>query len=124
MDKVYFTTASAPCRLKIGEETDGTPVYHDFETKAALKAWKTARLVRRILRAESNTYLRLRGVVGKVGFKFQSGEPNSVQSAIRVKMVRITLSVEYVEDVAVTDGVVDWDMAGIITDESGRVIFG
>lgn len=96
----------------------------DFGTKASLKAWKTARLVRRILRAESNTYLRLRGVVGKVSFKFQSGEPNSVQSAIRVKMVRITLSVEYVEDVAVTDGVVDWDTAGIITDESGRVIFG
>lgn len=104
--------------------TGNTSSTADFGTKASLKAWKTARLVRRILRAETNTYLRLRGVVGKVGFKFQSGEPNSVQSAIRVKMVRITLSVEYVEDVAVTDGVVDWDMAGIITDESGRVIFG
>lgn len=104
--------------------TGNTSSSADFGTKAALKAWKTARLVRRILRAESNTYLRLRGVVGKVSFKFQSGEPNNVQSAIRVKMVRITLNVEYVEDVAVTDGVVDWDMAGIITDESGRVIFG
>ena len=27
---------------KIGEETDGTPVYHDFETKAALKAFNDA----------------------------------------------------------------------------------
>ena len=41
-NQINFTTASAPCRLKIGEETDGTPVYHDFETKAALKAFNDA----------------------------------------------------------------------------------
>ena len=29
-------------RLKIGEEEDGTPVYHDFETKAQLKAFNDA----------------------------------------------------------------------------------
>lgn len=102
--------------------TGNTSSTADFGTKASLKAWKTARLVRRILRAETNTYLRLRGVVGKVSFKFQSGEPNSVQSAIRVKMVRITLSVDYVEDVEISEGVVDWDIMGIITDEKGRII--
>lgn len=101
--------------------TGNTSSTEDFGTKAALKAWKTARLVRRILRAESNTYLRLRGVVGKVGFKFQSGEPNNPRSALRVKMVRITLSVDYVEDVEITSGVIDWEIAGIITDEHGRV---
>lgn len=102
--------------------TGNTSSTADFGTKASLKAWKTARLVRRILRAETNTYLRLRGVVGKVSFKFQSGEPNSVQSAIRVKMVRITVSVDYVEDVEISEGVVDWEIMGIITDEKGRII--
>lgn len=96
----------------------------DFGTVASKKAWKTARLVRRILRAEPNTYLRLRGVVGKVDWKFQSGEPASPQSAIRVKMVRITLTIDYVEDVEVTQGIIDWDIEGIITDDSGRVLFG
>ena len=41
-NQINFTTATAPCRLKIGEEQDGTPVYHDFETKAALKAFNDA----------------------------------------------------------------------------------
>ncbi|MBQ6782301.1 MAG: hypothetical protein IJP62_13910 [Treponema sp.] len=102
--------------------TGNTASDEDFGTKAALKAWKTARLVRRILRAEPNTYLRLRGVVGKVGFKFQSGEPNNPRGAIRVKMVRITLSVDYVEDVEISQGVIDWEIVGIVTDETGRVI--
>lgn len=38
-NQINFTTATVPCRLKIGEEEDGTPVYHDFETKAQLKAF-------------------------------------------------------------------------------------
>lgn len=104
--------------------TGNTSSTADFGTKASLKAWKTARLVRRILRAETNTYLRLRGVVGKVGFKFEAGEPNQTQSAIRVKLVRITLSVDYVEDVEITDGILDWDIVGLVTDEKGQVIFG
>ena len=41
-NQINFTTATAPCRLKIGEEADGTPVYHEFETKAALKAFNDA----------------------------------------------------------------------------------
>ena len=41
-NQINFTTATAPCRLKIGEEADGTPVYHDFETKAQLKAFNDA----------------------------------------------------------------------------------
>ena len=41
-NQINFTTASAPCRLKIGEEADGTPVYHDFETNAALKTFNDA----------------------------------------------------------------------------------
>lgn len=41
-NQINFTTATAPCRLKIGEEEDGTPVYHDFETKAQLKSFNDA----------------------------------------------------------------------------------
>lgn len=96
----------------------------EFSFKAAQRAWKVARLVRRILRAEANTYLRLRGIVGRVTWSFQAGEPSDTRSAIKVKMVRATLTVDYVENVAITEGVVDWEVAGIITDENGRVIVG
>ena len=41
-NQINFSQATAPCRLKIGEEEDGTSVYHDFETKAALKAFNDA----------------------------------------------------------------------------------
>ena len=41
-NQINFTTATAPCRLKIGEEEDGAPIYHDFETKAQLKAFNDA----------------------------------------------------------------------------------
>jgi len=41
-NQINFSQATAPCRLKLGEESDGTPVYHDFETKAALKAFNDA----------------------------------------------------------------------------------
>jgi hypothetical protein len=39
-------------------------------------------------------------------------------------MVRITLTVEYAEDVAITGGVLDWNTVGLITDENGQVIVG
>lgn len=38
-NQINFSQATAPCRLKIGEEEDGSPVYHYFETKTALKAF-------------------------------------------------------------------------------------
>lgn len=41
-NQINFTTATAPCRLKIGEEEDGTPVYHEFGSKAELKAFNDA----------------------------------------------------------------------------------
>ncbi len=41
-NQINFSQAAAPCRLKIGEETDGTPVYHEFGTKADLKAFNDA----------------------------------------------------------------------------------
>ena len=41
-NQLNFTNATAPVTLKIGEQEDGTPVYHDFDTKAALKAFNDA----------------------------------------------------------------------------------
>lgn len=96
----------------------------EFSFKAAQRAWKTARLVRRILRCEANTYLRLRGIVGRVAWSFQAGEPSNTRSAIKVKMVRVTLTIDYVENVAITEGELDWDIVGIVADETGRVHFG
>lgn len=41
-NQINFSQASAPCSIKIGEYEDGSPVYVDFETKAALKAFNDA----------------------------------------------------------------------------------
>ena len=86
--------------------TGNTSSSEDAGTKASLKAWKTARLVRNIIGAEPYTYLSLQGVVtGRDMTSFQAGEPANSTSAIRVKMIRITLEVTYIEDVAITGGV-------------------
>lgn len=103
--------------------TGNTAIDGDFGAKATLKAWKTARIARQILRAETNTYLRLRGIVGRVSFQFQAGEPNKAQSAIRVKMVRITLTVDYVEFVPITEGNGIELIGAKISDCDGRVLF-
>ena len=40
-NQLNFSTAIAPVNLKIGEQADGTPVYHDFETaKQLANFWK------------------------------------------------------------------------------------
>lgn len=104
--------------------TGNTDSDGDKGMKASLKAWKTARLVRRILRAETNTYLRLRGVVGGVSLSFQSGEPAGIQSAIRVKMVRITAEVDYTENVEITSGPGVEVISMTVKDETGEVIIG
>lgn len=38
-NQINFSQATTPVTLKIGEEEDGTPVYHQFDTKASLKAF-------------------------------------------------------------------------------------
>lgn len=68
--------------------------------------------------------MRLRGIVGRVAWSFQAGEPSNTRSAIKVKMVRVTLTIDYVENVAITEGELDWDIVGIVADETGRVHFG
>ena len=100
----------------------GNTATTDMGNKAGLRAWKAARLIRRILRAESNTYLGLRGIVGKVSWNFQAYNPGDTQSVLRMRIVRITLSVDYVEYVEIASGITDWEVYGIITDENGRVL--
>lgn len=106
--------------------TGNTSSSEDAGTKASLKAWKTARLVRNIIGAEPYTYLSLQGVVtGRDMTSFQAGEPANSTSAIRVKMIRITLEVTYIEDVAITGGVL-FELGGTLTisDKDGHVFVG
>ena len=106
--------------------TGNTSGSEDAGTKASLKAWKTARLVRNILGAEPYTYLGLQGIVtGRDLTSFQAGEPANSTSAIRVKMVRVTLEVTYIEDVEITGGVL-YELGGTLTisDDDGHVIIG
>lgn len=41
-NQLNFTNATAPVTLKIGEQEDGTPVYHDFENSEQLTDFRTA----------------------------------------------------------------------------------
>ena len=41
-NQLNFTNAVAPVTLKIGEQEDGTPVYHDFENAEQLTDFRTA----------------------------------------------------------------------------------
>jgi hypothetical protein len=41
-NQLNFTNATAPVTLKIGEQEDSTPVYHDFENSEQLADFRTA----------------------------------------------------------------------------------
>ena len=41
-NQLNFTNATAPVTLKIGEQEDGTPVYHDFENSEQLADFRAA----------------------------------------------------------------------------------
>jgi hypothetical protein len=41
-NQLNFTNATAPVTLKIGEQEDGTPVYHDFKNSEQLTDFRTA----------------------------------------------------------------------------------
>ncbi len=100
--------------------TDGNA---DAGMRAAQKAWKTARIVRNILCAENNAYFKLRGIVtGRDIVQFEAGSPTNPQSAMRVKIVRITLNVDYIEDVAMSESENLELIRAAISDEDGRVL--
>lgn len=100
--------------------TDGDA---DAGMRATKKAWKTARIVRNILCAENNAYFKLRGIVtGRDIVKFEAGNPTNPQSATRVKIVRITLNVDYIEGVAMSESEELELIRAAISDEDGRVL--
>jgi hypothetical protein len=41
-NQLNFTNATAPVTVKIGEQEDGTPVYHEFENSEQLTDFRTA----------------------------------------------------------------------------------
>ena len=95
----------------------------DAGMRASLKAWKTARIVRNILCAENYAYFKMRGVVdGRDIVKFEAGNPANTNSAIKVKIVRITLNVDYIEGVAISEGEGLELIDAKISDKDGRVL--
>lgn len=100
--------------------TDGDA---DAGMRATKKAWKTARIVRNILCAENNAYFKLRGIVtGRDIVRFEAGNPANPQSSMRVKIVRITLNVDYIEGVAMSECEQLELIHAAISDEDGSVL--
>ena len=95
----------------------------DAGMRASLKAWKTARIVRNILCAENYAYLKMRGIVdGRDIVKFEAGNPANANAAVKVKIVRITLNVDYIEGVAISEGEELELFDAKISDKDGRVL--
>lgn len=91
---------------------------------AVIKAWKLARCIRRILKSDHYTYLKLRGIVSKKSIlSMQGGYPAGMEnSAVKVAVVRIVLEVTYDEEAPRTTGPGIEVMPVIISDENGQVV--
>jgi hypothetical protein len=73
-----------------GEEWD--------EKAAAARAWKAARIIRRILMSDNYAYLGLRGLVGSRNIiSIETGVPENGGDALTVVTARITLEVQFME---------------------------
>lgn len=91
--------------------------------RASTKAWKLARCIRRILKADAYTYLRLRGVVSRVKItSMTAGVPNLADSAAKVVIVRITVEVAYNEQAERTTGPALELLPMKILDDNGQVL--
>jgi hypothetical protein len=107
---------------------DCAAVGNDFQaayddTRAALRAWKLARVVRRIIMSDQYAYLGLRGTTGsRIITSLEAGSPNNQgDSALAFIVIRITLEVEYlersIESPVVTLERIDYD----VIPETGQV---
>jgi hypothetical protein len=93
------------------------------EKAAARRAWKAARVIRRILMSEQYTYLGLRGVVGsRVVSSIETGTPDMESAALAVVAARITLEVQFVELSINTSGPIIEEIDFDIDPSSGEVI--
>lgn len=91
---------------------------------AVIKAWKLARCIRRILKSDHYTYLKLRGIVSKKSISSrQGGYPAGMEnSAVKVAVVRIVLEVTYDEEAPRTTGPGLEIMPVSIGNDKGQVI--
>lgn len=103
--------------------TGNTESGENAAMRASLKAWKATRIVRNILCAENYAYFKMRGIVsGRDIVKFEAGNPANASAALRVKIVRITLNVDYIEGVAISEGEGLELVDAKISDKDGRVL--
>jgi hypothetical protein len=93
------------------------------EKAAARRAWKAARIIRRILTSEQYAYLGLRGVVGsRVVSSIETGTPDMESAALAVVAARITLEVQFVELAINTSGPIIEGIDFTIDPSSGEVL--
>ena len=65
---------------------------------AAVRAWKAARIVRRIVMSDQYVYLGMRGTVGSRNVvSMEAAVPENGGDAVTTVLVRITLEIEYLE---------------------------
>jgi hypothetical protein len=86
--------------------TFGADAGEDWNEKsAAIRAWKAARVIRRILMSEQYTYLGLRGIVGsRLITSIETGIPENGGDALTVVTARIILEVQFMERSIATSG--------------------
>jgi hypothetical protein len=97
-----------------GEERD--------DCAAAARAWKAARVIRRILMSEQYLYLGLRGVIGGRLIKsIETGVPENGGAAFTIITARITLDVQFIEQAIGTTGPIIEEIHFTVEPESGEV---
>jgi hypothetical protein len=80
------------------------------EKSATFRAWRIARVARRILMSDAYTYLDLRGTVGsRTVISMEAGAPEKTErekdAALAFVVVRITLEVQFMECFIAHDGI-------------------
>jgi hypothetical protein len=80
------------------------------EKSATFRAWRIARIVRRILMSDAYTYLGLRGTVGsRVIVSMEAGAPEKTEiekdAALAFVVVRMSLEVQFLECFIVNNGI-------------------
>jgi len=93
------------------------------EKIAAARAWKSARIIRRILMSDNYTYLGLRGVIGSRNIlSSEAGVPDNGGDALSVVTVRITLAVQFIERAIDSTGEIIEGIDFVIDPSNGEVL--
>jgi hypothetical protein len=93
------------------------------EKIAAARAWKAARVIRRILMSDQYIYLGLRGTVGARNItSIETGIPENGGDALTVVTARITLEVQFMECAIGTTGPIIEEIDYTVDPSSGEVL--